>query len=291
MGPLGQGCAADADCGGLTCIKPSDSIPALGGGGPAGGYCSTTCVTISDCPAGASACITDANGMNGVCVLGCDLGPSLMYINDDLDPMKCYGRDDVRCNALDQVTNACVPTCGSDSQCPAPRVCDPRVGACVDKANVGKAAGAKCDPMAMPPECAGLCVTFGGGATACSSACVLGAIGGDILNSPNCGGITNGICGYLSQGYGAGDVGFCAPACTAHDQCQNPTFWCYGVGGLTGTSIQNGFCFGATPCPNGQANCQFGGTCTMTAYGPFCIDTQFPLTSMVDGGAADAPSD
>src|SRR5262249_50061524 len=158
------------------------------------------------------------------------LGPALKFINDKLDPTKCYGRDDVRCQQLDMVTNACVPTCGKDSQCPSGRVCDPRSAVCVDKANMGKPEGAKCNQMANPPECAGICVGFGGGQTACSSPCVLG--GQDPSTTPNCGGIDKGICAYLISGNGAGDFGFCAPACLAHDQCQNPTFWCQGIGGL-----------------------------------------------------------
>ena len=229
--------------------------------------------------------------MNGVCVQSCTLGPALMFINDDLDPTKCFGRDDVRCQALDMVTNACVPTCGSDSQCPAGRVCDPRLRVCTDKATMGKPTGAKCNPMANPPECSGTCVSFGGGNTACSNACVLGAIAQDIVKSPNCGGITTGICAYTIMGNGAGDFGFCAPACTAHDQCQNPTFWCQGVNGLTGMGITNGFCFGVAKCPNGQGDCKNGGTCTMTASGPYCLDAQFPLTSMGDGGAPDGSPD
>src|SRR5262249_45337393 len=42
-------CAADGDCAaGLRCIKPSDSDPIFGGG-PAGGYCSKSCLVDVEC--------------------------------------------------------------------------------------------------------------------------------------------------------------------------------------------------------------------------------------------------
>src|SRR5262245_25334744 len=149
-GALAESCMSDADCGGLTCLKPTDSVPALGGGGPAAGYCSKTCANDTDCPggaAGASICATDGMGNNGICLPGCTFGPPLRFLDDPLDPSKCHGRDDVRCQSLNMasIPAACIPTCGKDNQCPAPRVCDPRIAICVDTANVGKPTGAKCN--------------------------------------------------------------------------------------------------------------------------------------------------
>src|SRR5262249_40796628 len=87
------------------------------------------------------------------------------------------------------------------------------------------------------------------------------------------------------SGNGAGDYGFCAPACTAQDECQNPEFWCFPVGGLTGMGVDNGFCFGATACPHGDSDCaqEQGTVCTQTKYGPECLNPLFPR-----GGAAPA---
>jgi len=90
----------------------------------------------------------------------------------------------------------------------------------------------------------------------CSDTCVLG---GDF--EFDCGGLDQGLCAFLAQGSGPGDTGFCTEACTAQDQCQNPTFWCFKTGlmGLT-----NGFCFGTSDCVT-DADC--------TGMGETCIDT------------------
>ena len=156
-------CQSDADCSmGLTCIKATATDQVLGGG-PAGGYCSKTCMASSDCPGQASSCLKNDAASPGICVLGCDQGPALMSLQDPLDPAKCYGRDDLRCQALSATSSVCLPTCGKDDQCPAGRVCDPRFAVCVDKANTGKAPGDKCDPKAAMPECAGVCLSITGG--------------------------------------------------------------------------------------------------------------------------------
>ncbi len=282
---LGLACAADGDCGaGLTCLTAAGVNPAFAGGGPANGYCSKACTTDDDCPGNTSLCAGAAGGVKGVCLLTCDLGPELMFLDDPLDENKCHGRDDVRCASVTTTLTACLPTCGKDDQCPAGRVCDPRSAVCVDKANTGLASGSKCDPMAMTPECAGICVNFSGGTTTCSSPC---ALGGDITDPTavsDCGGLEKGLCVYSPTGNGAGDFGFCAPGCSLQSDCQNTDFWCFGVGGLTGSAVDNGFCFGATPCPAGQGDCKSMNPkvlCSDTKYGPFCVDTTFPL-----GGAA-----
>jgi hypothetical protein len=291
---LGIGCTADGDCGpGLTCLTPEGKTPAFLTGGPANGYCSKDCATDDDCPGNTSLCFGAAGGQKGVCLLTCDLGPELMFLDDPLDPEKCHGRDDVRCAAVSNTITACMPTCGKDDQCPAGRVCDPRTAFCVDKANTGLASGSKCDPMAQTPECAGVCVNFSGGTTSCSSPC---ALGGDITDPTavaDCGGLEKGLCVYSPTGNGAGDFGFCAPGCSLQSDCQNTDFWCFGVGGLTGSAVDNGFCFGATPCPVGQSDCKSTNAavkCTTTKYGPFCVDTTFPLGDAAPAGTTSSSS-
>jgi hypothetical protein len=289
-GHLGAACLADADCGGggLTCTLPSASDPVLGGG-PAGGICSTGCGSDADCAGTDSACYKPQSTQPGICVLTCTIGPALMYINDDLDPGKCLGRNDLRCAPTGSGgTGLCLPTCGSDSQCPAGRTCDERKAVCVDTASTGKPDGASCDPKATAPECAGICVGFTSGETICSRDCVLGGNSMDPMDTPNCGGVTEGICVFRPSKHGAGDQGYCSPACKAHDECQNPTFWCSPVGGLTGMGVDNGFCFIATPCPNGASDCAAikDTTCTDTKFGPRCLKPGFPLGSAapVDAG-------
>ena len=291
---LGITCSTDADCGaGLTCLAPEGKIPAFNGGGPANGYCSKACATNDDCPGNTSLCAGAAGGQMGVCLLTCDLGPELKFLDDPLDPNKCNGRDDVRCASVSNTVTACLPTCGKDDQCPAGRVCDPRFAVCVDTASTGLKSGSKCDPMAMTPECAGVCVNFSGGTTSCSSPC---ALGGDITDPTavaDCGGLDKGLCVYSPTGNGAGDFGFCAPGCSLQSDCQNTDFWCFGVGGLTGSAVDNGFCFGATPCPNGQTDCKSTNAavkCKDTKYGPFCVDTTFPLGNAAPAGTSSSSS-
>src|SRR5262249_2346051 len=87
--------------------------------------------------------------------------------------------------------------------------------------------------------------------------------------------------------------------CMTQTDCQNPTFWCFPINGLTGSGagmVPNGYCFGATPCPSGQNDCSGdpGTTCTPTSAGPQCLSNMYPLSqpdpgtdSGTDGGETD----
>jgi hypothetical protein len=281
---LGIACTADGDCGpGLTCLTADVTVPALGGG-PANGYCSKACATDADCPGNASLCGGAAGGQMGICLQTCDIGPQLMSLNDPLDEAKCHGREDTRCGTVGTAT-ACLPTCGRDDQCPAGKVCDPRTAVCVTTANTGLPAGAKCDPKAATPECAGTCLSITGGATMCASPCGLGGDFTDLAAVADCGGVDKGVCAYSPTGNGAGDFGYCAQACSAHDDCQNPSFWCASLG-----LPDNGFCLTADPCPNGQAQCMGTDKCTDTKYGPFCLDTTYKLGTAAPGGSSSSSS-
>jgi hypothetical protein len=296
---LGATCAADADCGGapLKCTTPTAKDPVFGGG-PANGYCTLPCMTDGDCGS-TGLCLTDTNGMNGTCVSSCSQGPMLQHINDPImDTTKCQARPDVACTMVSMTQAACLPVCGEDSQCPSGMHCDPRAAVCVTTASTGFTNGKVCDADAGTPQCAGVCLVVGlgpdaGVASICSSQCVLGA-DPNTAQTPaawtDCGGVKNGLCAYLSQNEGAGDLGSCTNACLTQDDCPHPDFWCYGITGITGTgTIKNGWCFSGTPCPGGNADCTANGfpgsTCAMTTYGPQCVSAQFPLGSAaVDGG-------
>lgn len=296
---LGLACAQDSDCGApLHCILPTDNDPVFGGG-PANGYCSMSCTSDSDCPGASSICLSSAAGA-GDCVPSCTPGPGMKQYGMPLDPSKCQGREDVACEPVnqDQTIFGCVPDCGESSQCPTGEACDPRAAVCVPAASVdtGLPIGAACDPNSATAQCAGVCVNFGsqtdgGPATAsCSSPCELG---GSVTGNPNCGGVTKGLCAYTLPTNGPGDFGFCAPACKTQDDCQNPAFWCFPIGGLTGTGVgmvPNGYCFGSASCPNGQSDCTAAmltdTTCTQTPSGPYCLSNTFPL-STGDGGTTD----
>lgn len=262
---VGRTCSTDGECGPAgRCILPSADDPVFGGG-PANGYCTQACTDASECPNN-GLCIEEE------CLLGCEIGPELEFLDDELSEDKCHGREDVRCVDLTDGP-ACMPTCGEDSQCPAGRVCDPRISVCVVDPNTGDPNGGACDPEADPPDCAGVCVNFDSGVTMCSNRCVLGGE----LDGSDCGGIDQGLCVFRPGGYGAGDQGFCSPACSVQTDCNNPTWWCF-----SNDFAPNGFCFSATACPGGQADCMPEDVCTQTQHGPFCLDPAIPLG---EGGA------
>jgi hypothetical protein len=289
---VGDACAADVDCGpGLICVLPTASDPIFGGGAP-GGYCSTSCALDIDCPGTDSLCLVGSLEV-GNCVEICKLGPALDTFDDPLAPTKCRGRTDLRCTSTSTSADVCLPTCSSDSQCATGMVCDPRTAICLPAAATGLPDGAKCSTSATPPDCAGVCVSFTGtDVTMCSQACVLGGDPAHPAASPSCGGVTRGLCIFKPAGNGAGDYGFCSPACSKQDDCQNPDFWCLPQGGLTGTNgVTNGFCKLGTPCPKGASDCSGipQSTCTDTLYGPICLAGGFPLGGAApnDGGVDD----
>jgi hypothetical protein len=59
-----------------------------------------------------------------------------MTLNDPLDPGKCHGREDLRCQEMGFGYAVCIPICGSDGAC-EDRFCDPELTVCVDYPEVG----------------------------------------------------------------------------------------------------------------------------------------------------------
>lgn len=286
---LGRPCALDADCaGGFRCASALADEPTFHGG-PAGGYCTKSCSSSTECPGTTSACYHADNSPDGVCVLGCELGPALAALDDPLLASKCHERDDLRCASFDKLA-ACIPTCGADAQCPTGRHCDPQWSVCVDVPTQGKSAGDPCDP-ANAGECAGVCVQVTGTdppVAFCSSFC---ALGGDITQTFDCGGLEYGLCAFApSTGSGPGDAGLCAEICQAHTDCQLPTFACRAIDGLTGTLVDGGYCLFTQPCTKLGEDCGTQGgpaglLCTDTPNGPLCLDETFPFDAQGGGGA------
>jgi len=263
---LAAACAKDAECGpGMRCITATSDSPALGGGA-LNGYCTKDCLMDSDCPGDGSVCLIPKGMDQGECFLGCTIGPELKFLDDPLAEDKCHGRDDLRCSVLNAGT-VCLPACGKDEQCDG-RKCDPRTGFCVDSIAAGKPMGATCNPDTSPSECAGFCQKFTGtDASVCSSPCVLGD--SDLANTNDCGGLDKGLCVFRPTGYGAGDFGRCTPACTGHDQCSNPSWWCNG-----NNFAPNGYCFTTTDCKV-TADCAPSGPeygCIATKFGGKCLE-------------------
>ncbi|HZF56049.1 MAG TPA: hypothetical protein VE093_45860, partial [Polyangiaceae bacterium] len=288
---VGEACTADADCG-MTgrCIKSSDDHPFLGGG-PAGGYCSLDCMIDADCPGFIDRCLGAEKGKPGSCFQGCEVGPEPMTFFEEPDPDKCRGREDVACATIEG-GGVCLPLCGSDSQCEG-RACDPKINVCVDTSSMGLEMGEACNPM--KDACAGHCASFLTNApgepmksiSLCTEYCVFGgaffdAKTGEVFGQNDCGGLTGGICVFLPQNQGTGDIGFCSPACTTHDDCLHPDLWCTRIG-PPGFYEPNGFCLPADPC-TGPQDCNqqgaMGQVCAATKYGKsYCLSDKFDLGS------------
>jgi hypothetical protein len=270
LGTLGITCALDSDCGTGKCSQVTDYDNILGGG-PPNGYCTQACAVDADCPAD-GACIPDGYG-SGQCFLECAFGePQITSFDMPLDPTKCHGREDVRCQKLQGGAEVCLPICGADAQCDG-RVCDARRALCTDAPHKGKALGEDCNPDAEAPECAGICLSIGpdGGPfkNMCTSPCVMA---GAFPDTYDCGGPDKGLCVY-SSGHGAGDHGYCAELCTAQYQCNYPSFFCFDLG-----LPDNGVCVDSTPCET-AADCGrfMAEDCVPTTAGKFCMSTTYPL--------------
>lgn len=259
---IGRECAAHPDCGPSGYCFASSSNDFFDGG-PAGGYCTMECDTDADCGGESNICA------GGLCLLGCTLGtPLLNYLDDDLLPGKCHGREDLRCEAIGDVT-ICLPGCGMDSQCDG-RVCNRQSGVCSDEPTTGLPDGARCNPTSEDAEpCASWCIGFSDEVGVCTGTCTLG---GDIANE-DCGGLEHGVCIYaLLAEPAAGDLGACAPACTRHSDCVMPETTCVDIG-----IESNGFClYGPTECPAGPDDCAEGEACTRLPEGFFCLDERYP---------------
>jgi hypothetical protein len=269
---LGSTCMADSDCPkGGKCILDTDNDPLIGGGA-AGGYCTKPCEVATDCGLG-NTCLDDGQG-HKECFLGCTFGqPPIMYLNDALDETKCHGREDLRCQQLQDGSEICLPTCGSDSQCGA-RQCDPRLAVCVDMPTKGKALGEKCDPKAMMTDCAGTCIGITGGNAECTSPCVMGGAIDD--TTTDCGGLDKGVCIYSPKGTGVGDLAFCTKSCKKQDDCQTPGFFCFNL-----NIPSNGACLDSVACMSDAdcANLPNGG-CVNTNIGKYCMSSKYPLGSL-----------
>lgn len=211
-GDLGGPCEMDSDCGGsLICLTAmgTDWV----GGGPSSGYCTLPCAsdaTVCSAFPGA-ACVTGLTADEAYCFEGCTKGEST-------SATKCHSRADVACLQVSSTSTACLPTCGSDGECPVGRYCDLFLGVCVDQEPAGDPLGMPCDPNAAVDPCAGFCVDFGNGYAVCSGLCTVG------LGIPSCGfdADTPGspIClPLLGETDSVGDGGLCLQQCDCNDEC------------------------------------------------------------------------
>jgi hypothetical protein len=313
---LGAACTDDTPCQGGAggsgtagrCIKDSDSEAALATfwgemstGGPARGYCTADCVADADCQAldPNSICVGDANG-TGFCLAGCTFGsPMQSFIDEALPLDKCHGRDDLMCVPVSGGGAVCMPICGSDAECGSGRACDGRTGLCTDTPHTGDEPGEACtaddaNTTVDEDNCAGFCLTYvddNGDPVArnCSNRC---SLGGDLAATGNCGGPTEGLClfGPSVNNVAAelGDMGFCAPGCQAHDDCNHTEgIFCFDIAASVDAGL--GYCLTTSDCPSGDADCDVanGFKCTNTVYGPVCLEVDMTGALFYDLGAAD----
>ena len=128
-----------------------------------------------------------------------------------------------------------------------------------------------------------------------SEPCVLGGAPG---SSPRtAAGPAQGLCAFHPATNGADDTGFCTPLVRRADRtAPDPELLVLPASPRSPATLHRGYCFAATPCPNGPSDCPSPGdagakpayTCTMTTAGPLCLDTTFPLEA--DAGPGDAGS-
>ena len=233
---LSSACTTNADCGaGLTCVPATDKS-INGVGGPPGGYCTIPCkdsdmASLMACDSAGGICVlTDATGMNGMCMAACTPGGGSTA-------MKCGNRPDVACSPLfdsmgNMVDSACVPNCSQNSDCPTGRKCDERSNFCVDTPNTGTAFGAHCafDATGKMDSCAGNCFPADSDAannvtaSFCSRTCTVGYINQCDwvdMNTPAATGGPHGVCLPIQQNFGFGDVGFCFQLCDKPADCSD----------------------------------------------------------------------
>ena len=233
-GIVGAACRSDADCkGGATCITAAGN-GWLGDRGPAGGYCTFSCVDDPACAAHDpwSRCVPLGPDDSLFCIRTC------LSKDAEAGEAKCLNRPDLACvsTAADQVEliaaerqpGYCAPRCGSDEECPPGRFCHRQVGACTDVLSPGAPSGSRCE---LTSDCDGRqCVGRDGnddGVGVCSALCVLGSASGcgyaHDSSRRDVGCVTPLVAaGRFSEG--PGDLGLCQELCDVDTDCvQNAT--------------------------------------------------------------------
>ena len=249
---VGRSCTADAECGaGLECVTSASND--FFGGGPAGGYCTTSCAEATQCTTidPLSDCVVPPDANSGLCVRTC-----LSLPPRSLEENKCLGRRDLACNSvayldLQNFTGLrqpgwCFPQCGSDADCSGRR-CDLGRGICTDTPAVGLGIGARCESNG---DCASrMCVGVALDEQFCSAPCVFGqpvGCGYGPTDTPrDAGCLAPVVQGFLGGAEGEGDVGFCVELCTESAECEQ-------------NATHNWIC---QPSPPAQTNFNRAGVC------------------------------
>jgi len=227
-GIVGASCQSDADCrGGATCLT-AQSNGWVGDGGPAGGYCTFSCVDEpDDCATHDpwSRCVPLGPGGSLYCIRTC--------LSQDAEPgeAKCLNRPDLACVstaadgieliAAERQPGYCAPRCGSDDECPLGRVCHRQGGICTDGPSPGAPTGSSCT---LTSDCDGrMCENRVDGVGVCTALCVLGSRSGCGFglapDSRDVGCVTPLVSsGRFSEG--PGDLGLCQELCDVDADCE-----------------------------------------------------------------------
>jgi len=209
---LGQACTRDSDCKtGLICLTADN--PALSGGGPPKGLCTTPCTTSAVC----EALLPGAACEVGYCLEACSLG------SPDITTAKCHNRAELACRPFENgAKTLCAPACVQDSQCGTNLFCDPGSGTCVASEPSGDPPGTPCDPRKDPSSCRGFClVTSSTDASAgvCAELCA-----GTLPCGYSHGHAGGGCFGQFASEptFGVRDLGYCEANCACSNDCSIP---------------------------------------------------------------------
>jgi hypothetical protein len=261
---LGRSCASNADCGGLTCVKPTDNLSS--GFGPPNGICSLRCNSQTACVPYGGLCVPFDTG--GWCLEVCTPGSSVPASK------KCHGRADEACTMVGTTSYVCAPSCGSDADC-ATRKCDTATGFCADAISAAPPIGTPCDAKAAVDPCApGYCQPLsapdaGPAVGFCTAPCRLGGLAGCGYTRNPIGASTGVVaaCAGVYQGMdGVGDQGFCWQLCDVKSDCLDQKAAC---DQSTRSTVNHGICDPTvTNVSDGGAGLPDGGT----LLGRQCID-------------------
>jgi hypothetical protein len=224
-GVVGRSCETDAECSGGHCLR-ADGNDYLGAGGPAGGYCSFTCVNTTDCTPHdpQSRCVPLGPDSTSYCIRTC------LSKDAETGEAKCLNRSNLVCVsvaadgiealAVDRQEGYCAPRCGHDGECPLGRVCHRQAGICTDIRSPGAPIGSSCT---LDTNCDGrACEDRSDGVGVCTAECVLGSLSGcgyardEAKRKAAC--ITPLVAaGRFSEG--PGDLGLCRELCDVDSDC------------------------------------------------------------------------
>lgn len=252
-GTIGAACGGDADCSSGTCFSGA-SFP----GGYCSDYCGAAVIAYSQPCAPGAACLQISEAV-AACLDLCGEG-------------KGGCRGGYQCASIDG-TQACVPSCKGNDDCPSQQRCDAASGLCVDSAassdgSIGSACGgdAQCQSGTCLDEAGSEGVWKGGYCLdACSAAGEGQACGG---------GGTQGLCVAIPDDQGEISAHLCLAPCATGVDCR-PGYMCTAaVDWKTSTGL--GFCLPSCStygCDAGQVCDTTAGVCVEATAAPSSIAT------------------